>query len=276
MNIQPLKVHDIKLGIDSDTGDFSWYQQRGVFEERVSLLYKLIHQDEYSDFIDIGANYGFISLIMKSSSPTINIVAVEADPRLVSVIKHNLEINAVDDALVLNAIVSDTMQQHSSFSLNPKSTLDNRVSMKSWEQVSVPSMTLDHIIANYCSSDAKLFIKIDTQGFEQFVLKGAEKSLQELNSWMMKMEFAPNWLKSQGTDPLSLLHYLCGRYEVVEAPARIPFGTCNLADLFRHPITNENTQIFLDYVVSLNQKQLGWVDLLVRPKKIKRDLPPEK
>lgn len=49
--------------------------------------------------------------------------------------------------------------------------------MPDWGKVQVSTLTLDKIINDYCNMQSKIFLKIDTQGFEQFVLSGAEKSL---------------------------------------------------------------------------------------------------
>jgi FkbM family methyltransferase len=268
MNLQKIKIYDIQLKVNRDTSDFNWYQQRGVFEERVSPLYSMIANEEFSHFFDIGANYGYISLLMKKHSSNIKIIAIEADPRLVPVIKDNFELNHAHDIDVINAVVSDCCKVDSAFCINPNSSLDNRVNMPEWEQVSVPSLTLDKIISDHCNSDSKIFLKIDTQGFEQFVLKGAINSLNEMNNWMIKMEFAPNWLISQGTDPLVLLQDLCRDYQVAEAPARVPYKNTSLAGLFNHPIEAVDAEKFLNYVVHLNNYKLGWVDLVVRPKQL--------
>lgn len=112
----------------------------------------------------------------------------------------------------------------------------------------------------------RLFIKIDTQGFEENVLKGLDPYLSRRGDWAIKMEFAPQWLESQGSDPAALLRDLVGRYEVAEFPERIVYGTPTFDALFAHPLRPEQTGPFLAYVRNLNSLDRGWVDLLVRPR----------
>jgi hypothetical protein len=259
-----VRIGDIKLQILSATKDGAWYQQRKSFEERGSLLYQLICKEGFDTFVDIGANIGYISLLARRGAPHIRILAVEADPRLIPVIRVNLETDGVDNAVVLHAILGDTNDSASQFSLNPSSTLDNRVEIESWEHVDVPTRTMDSLLEEH-KIIGKTFFKIDTQGYEQRVLLGLQEFLAQSTNWMLKMEFAPNWLTSQGTDPAALLNHLIDRYEVAEYPERIPYGTDSLNSLFAFPLEQASVDDFVAYVRSLNRDSLGWVDLIVRP-----------
>src|SRR3546814_16959531 len=80
------------------------------------------------------------------------------------------------------------------------------------------------------------------------------------------MEFAPDWLSSQGTEPLDVLDYLQHRCQFAEFQERIPFGTPNLDALFANPVQAERHREFLGYVKSLNKNDLGWVDMIMRPR----------
>lgn len=51
--------------------------------------------------------------------------------------------------------------------------------------------TLDSIFLQLCGSEKNSYLKIDTQGFESKVLKGAEKSLQYIDTIQMEMSLIP-------------------------------------------------------------------------------------
>ena len=51
--------------------------------------------------------------------------------------------------------------------------------------------TLDSVFGEVCGSDANIYLKIDTQGFESRVLKGAEKSLPRIDTIQMEMSLVP-------------------------------------------------------------------------------------
>ena len=55
----------------------------------------------------------------------------------------------------------------------------------------VPIMMLDSIASRYLTSDSKLFIKIDTQGFEWQVLDGGIKTLQQAHGVLCELSLVP-------------------------------------------------------------------------------------
>ncbi|MEO6172764.1 MAG: FkbM family methyltransferase [Arenimonas sp.] len=264
METQLITIDDININVINNPNDAKWYAQRQVFEEKASFLYKLLGSEQYLNFVDVGANYGFISLIAKRHNPNLNMLVIEADTRLCGLIEQNFTINAIKAPVIINAIAGAETIQDSSFSINPSGTLDNRVHMPAWEKISVPTVRVSDLIERYLPH-GKTFIKIDTQGFEREVLKGLYPFLCSNNNWTIKMEFAPNWLKSQNTDPLELLTYLGREFEIAEMPARIRFNTPTIASLFDKKLSPIQFPAFLNYVTSLNRSSLGWVDLLVRP-----------
>jgi FkbM family methyltransferase len=247
--------------------DAAWYQQRHAYEEAHSPLYRLICQEDFSAFLDIGSNYGFVASLAGRQRAGLKIVCIEADPALVPFVAHNLAANGVSALAVLNAVAGAQAAGQTVFSINPRASLDNRVSMPGWEQVQVPMVSLDEIVARYDLAEEKLFIKIDTQGYEAHVLRGFARFMASRSDWVIKMEFAPNWLVSQGTQPQDLLGHLVEHYEVAEFPGRMLFNTPSINSLFAQPIRADQAESFLAYVKSLNVRELGWVDLLVRPKR---------
>lgn len=258
-------IGGIAVEVLADMRDGDWYQQRKTFEERASLLYAFIRDEGFRNFVDVGANYGFISMLARRAAPGLAMIAVEADPRLARMITTNFALNDLEPPEVINAVVGDRSAPSTAFSLNPASTLDNRVCVEKWQQIRLPMRTLGDILTDR-ELTGKTFIKIDTQGFELKILRGLEDYLSSARDWAIKMEFAPDWLRSQGTDPESLLDHLQLRYQFAEYPERIAYGTPGMDALFATPIGPRQHRPFLDYAMSLNKNGLGWVDLVVRPR----------
>lgn len=262
---QRVDLEGLPIEVLADKLDVTWYQQRKTFEEKASLLYRFICDEGFSTFVDIGANVGLISILARRACPSLGIVAVEPDPRLARLIRGNFGLHGLGDARVINAIAGRDNIPGVDFSLNPRSTLDNRVRVDDWPHIRVPMVRMDAVLAGLGEA-GKTFVKIDTQGYELQVLRGMERWLMDALDWVIKMEFAPSWLRSQGTDPEALLDHLQRRYEFVEYAGRIPFGTPGLNSLFGAPIAPGQHPSFLAYVESLDRNGLGWVDLLVRPR----------
>ncbi len=266
MKTQTIQVDDLKLLVlEENKRDANWYLQRKTFEERHSLLYPLLVKGGFATFVDIGANYGFISMLARKALPQAQIFSIEADPRLAGLIAQNFQLNGLDPPEVLNVIAGDRVNSDSVFCLNPNSSLDNRVAFAGWKSVPVSTLPMGTLLTERLVA-APVFIKIDTQGYETKVLAGMETWLLSRSDWLLKMEFAPNWLQSQQNDPLALLHYLIERFDIVEYPERLSYNTHSLHSLFDQKIKPIQLHHFLKHVMALNQNGLGWVDLLVRAK----------
>lgn len=264
VQLKKVDIGGLVIDVLASKGDGNWYLQRKTFEEKASPLYEFIAQEQFVNFVDIGANYGFVSMLARRAAPALNILAIEADPRLAQLIEANFRGNGLEPPTVVNCVAGHLDDQTVGFSLNPTSTLDNRVRMAHWTQVQVPMMTIGTLLESR-GVGGKTFFKIDTQGFELHVLQGLESWLNRRDDWLLKMEFAPQWLESQGTDSLELLKYLHERYELAEYLERIPFGMPDTEALFAYPVKAQQLGRFLEYVISLNKNGQGWVDLIVRP-----------
>ena len=86
-------------------------------------------------------------------------------------------------------------------------SLGGKESRKKWEQGLVPMLTLRRALPPWVKSI--LFVKIDTQGWELKVLKGAMDYLSNHRVQYVQFEFSPWLMKRQGTgDPQELLRLL--------------------------------------------------------------------
>jgi FkbM family methyltransferase len=259
----PLQINTLTF-TSIEARDINWYKQRPAYEETSSLLYPLVRAAGFERFLDIGANYGLVGML--AARQGLPVLCIEADPRLVAPIEQHFAANGLACVAVVNAIAGARADDTTTFCFNPSSTLDNRVDMPNWERVPVPTRRAADVIAEHGFDAGRLFIKIDTQGFEENVLAGLAPYLDARQDWAIKMEFAPHWLASQGTDAVALLRSLAQRFEVVEFPERITWGTSAFEQLFVVPITPEGAGAFVAYVRNLNYGDRGWVDLLVRPR----------
>ena len=260
---------DIKLSINLLDLGGTYYNSRKSHEEKSSKLYDLIQAyNNPGTFLDIGANYGYISVIASRKFPQAKIIAVEPSKILIHYIHENFKLNNVKNFEVINAICGDSNNDSHSFSNNPSSSQDNRVigTNNRWSKQTVPMYNINTLLED-AKNNEPVFIKIDTQGYEPNVFKGAEKFLSENDNWIIKSEFGPHWIESQGGDPEKFLRLLISKYDVVELPATIPFLTSSIESLFQDIIKENDIDRLLSHIIHLNRDNRGWVDLLIRPKK---------
>lgn len=118
--------------------------------------------------------------------------------------------------------------------------------------------------------DQGVYIKIDTQGWEERVFAGGRGFLSSHAKWFIKTEFAPEWLESQGSAPATLLRELIDRYDVYESAGRQRWNCATMAELIGTPLSPGCEDDFVRYVRNLAMADKGWIDLYVLPKAARR------
>ena len=133
-------------------------------------------------FIDVGANIGFYSLFLSSCEPQLNVIAFEPNPKNYRLLESNVSVNelrrikceplALSDAdgpALLHLSASDmSASLHADFDFHPTKTVE------------VKTTTLDSYLARN-KMLSPLVIKLDAEGHEESVLKGAQETLDSLH-----------------------------------------------------------------------------------------------
>lgn len=261
-------IGDITLTYRKRDGGGTHYLGRSHVEEYHSPLYPLLRRAlAPSACIDIGANYGYTGLLMRRAFPDCDLTLVEPIPWLEPFIRHNFEANGAHFDRLLSGIVSDsTSGPRSAFGVNTNSSQDSRVVpiRDHWEVVETDVHTITSLAADI-SEDSGVYIKIDTQGWEEKVFAGGEAFLAQHNKWFIKTEFAPQWMESQGTDPVDFLRHINELYDLHESVGRVRWNCPTLADAIGPKLNHGDEAAFVSYVRNLARNDLGWVDLYVLP-----------
>lgn len=264
-----VQIDDVALAFRNRDGGGRHYLQRGHSEECLSRFYPILQSTlAPTACIDIGANYGYTGLLMRRAFPNSHLTLIEPIPWLEAYIRYNFEQNNTQFDRFESAICSvPTDGGRSAFGVRATSSQDSRVvPPPGAEQIETGVVTLDELTANIGTDDG-VYLKIDTQGWEQRVFMGGEEFLTRHNKWFAKTEFAPQWLESQGTDPVSLLQWLLERFDVYESAGRVRWNALCMSDVVGAPLVLGVEEDFVRYVRNLALDDKGWVDLYVMPPK---------
>ena len=143
------------------------------------------------DFIDIGANVGFFSIYVAKK---INGSVFAIEPVITEVLDENVAINSIENIITIKAAVGDEngllrintiegREEYSSFNVIPqKFSSSGNVKM-----LEVKVKTLDSVVEHY--NIKPTVIKIDVEGFEVKVLKGAMSMITQFRPFIL-MEIA--------------------------------------------------------------------------------------
>lgn len=136
--------------------------------------------------VDVGANVGFFSMLCRELYPKASIYAFEPIPKTFSCLKKNFKDDKNTE--VFNLALSD----HRGSGKMTFSEDNSAVSSLSEEgSVDVEITTLDYFLKDK-KVDRVDILKIDTEGFENFVLKGGQESLKKVKYIIMEVTIENN------------------------------------------------------------------------------------
>ena len=156
------------------------------YEESMFLIN---HLSENELFVDVGANLGQFTLLACGVSKA-KAIAIEPIPNTLKDLIKNITINQLEDRVrVVNCGVSDKKEV---LNFTTNRSVMNTVALKASEHtIQLQVDTLDNILEN----ENPVFIKIDVEGFELNVLKGAFKILKKKSLLYLMIEFNNSGLK---------------------------------------------------------------------------------
>jgi FkbM family methyltransferase len=260
-----------KLLVNLADGSGQRYKENPRRDELTDpLMIDLIAQLRPQLYLDLGANFGFTALLHHHLNPTAAIVAVEMSPLLVPFLRKNFETVGIGRGTVVNAACGAKPGAVKT-RLNTFGSADNRVVPATAEKflasdvIEIPVVSVDQLLAD-APSEVPVFIKIDTQGYEEHVFNGASQSLARLKHWAIKSEFGPDWLRTQGTDAKAFLRRLVESYDVAEMPTRPRFRE-TIDSVMAQTLSVDQVDAFVDWLASLAPNGRGWTDLLILPKR---------
>ena len=140
-------------------------------------------------FLDIGANAGKYSIMLANSVQNSQIYSFEPSPSTFKILKKNIELNKLEQQVKAfnfglsdqNGAMTFAMSQIFSGVSHIVDTATGQYDNLSYEQVKVQIKTLDDVIREEgITTEAVRLIKIDVEGHEYNVLKGAHKTLLTL------------------------------------------------------------------------------------------------
>jgi FkbM family methyltransferase len=164
-------------GVDPIASMIYWYGLDGWEPETVPVFLRLVQPD--TCILDVGANTGLFSLLAARHSPTTTVHAVEPVQRVFSMLMENVRRNALPN------VACHRLALANSRGLVPMYVPQDDVPVMAsllphWrpgsERIDVEACTVDDFVAAHDISALDL-IKIDTEGAEDAVLEGAERTL---------------------------------------------------------------------------------------------------
>ena len=154
--------------------------KNGVFEKRTcdEIMSRV---KKRMTVLDVGANIGYYTVLMASRvGPSGRVVAFEPNPRMVDELRYNIELNNFSNVSIQRIALSDV--SGSAILFLPEAGNEGFGSMRqnknfeASQEISIKTEKLDDVLEGL-EIEAVDFAKIDVEGAERLVFRGAKKLL---------------------------------------------------------------------------------------------------
>ena len=161
-------------------------------------------------FVDVGANVGVMSVLAHSTGRACSILAFEPSHRYCSAWHTNMVLNGVTNATLFQAAVGDSCSEvgfrvDSAMPLNGK--IDKGLVHFTKQVEPVQMVTLD-AVCNVCNIDNVALLKIDVEGAEPLVIRGARNLLLQRKIKCILFEFIVEFIEDMEEDPYDFIQTL--------------------------------------------------------------------
>ncbi len=178
---EPMALHLVTDGVyEADT--------RAVILERLT---------EDALFVDVGANIGLFTIPAARKTRKGGVIAVEASPRMFMYLERNVARNGLTNVQLCNVAASDRAGEQARFYDAPleKFGMGSLAPQFAGNFTRVPTATLDNVLTADQFARVRV-LKMDVEGFEAAVLRGATKLLTQKNPPLVLFEFM-DWAESR-------------------------------------------------------------------------------
>ncbi|MDJ0629827.1 MAG: FkbM family methyltransferase [Rhodobacter sp.] len=227
LRLQPPGLGPVAIRFDAASA--AWVRARtktglGVHEpglvKSLIALRRLHGPFEGHDFYDVGSLHGYVGLLAGRILQTRRVVGFEMNPQAARLAGTNAALNATagQEITVLHAGVSNEVARavpclYKDFALavRPDPATARRLRQQGYQAVDIDLLTLDDV-----SEKRNLFpkvIKIDVEGSQMSILRGAGKILRESAPVLLIEADGPNASNSDGTPMADLCSHLIRNYD---------------------------------------------------------------
>lgn len=154
--------------------------------------------------IEIGANIGYYALMEARKVKTV--YAIEPDITNCKNITQNIQLNSYDNIKLFNMAIGDR-KGLVDFHLADNCNLSRIATKGTGVSIQVPITTLDDFVDNFVDSAQVDFLRMDVEGYEIAILRGADKVLRTYRPQMF-IEVHRNLLRDYGSSQLELMELL--------------------------------------------------------------------
>jgi FkbM family methyltransferase len=184
------------------------FMMKGVHEPEITSFF-IRNIGPEDNALDLGANFGYYSCLMGRCAHLGKTIALEPDQKIFELMRDNVYINGLESCVTpIRAAASDvegvsTLYRRSTRSGNTSmimlpeeyTTAHGEIPAEAFDSPAIPVDTLLEDFGGRLD-----FIKIDVEGAEPLVFRGARETIARNHHIRIVMEWAPDQIRAAGFD----------------------------------------------------------------------------
>lgn len=201
-SIKKIKTHDFKMWV---TPRYISQYENNEYESFSSEIINNYLKDE-STFVDVGAHYGYYSILASKAKKNVEIISIEPVEENFQILRKNLKLNNIINNHAYNVALSDknSVKKFNVTEASDSSGFYDHSLTKSKKKIDIETRTLDSLLLNRKID----FIKIDVEGHEVPVLSGMKATIINNKNLKMLIEFNPKAQENAGLKPDDLINII--------------------------------------------------------------------
>jgi FkbM family methyltransferase len=200
-------VHGLRFHVRTEDVVGRRIYKRGIYEPALTAFLLERAAIRPDDLVyDVGANIGWYSILLDAAhSCRVEVHAFEPDPENLQLLRQNVRMNDAANVRVVPCAVADRpgtalLHRYPGKNLGRHSL----VPFESDETVAVKTVSLDDYASRRGLDGRSVgLLKIDVEGYEDHVLRGASEVLERCRT--VVTEFSPTAIRRGGGDPITML-----------------------------------------------------------------------
>lgn len=190
----------------------------GIKNEDKTMLYKKVKPGFV--ILDIGVNFGETLLnFAKLTGKNGKVYGFEPMPAIFKKCLNNVSLNTFNNIILENFALSETNENlvvNDPLNGNSGGTYVSKLSTNNANQITITSVTLDGYVLQNGIAQID-FIKIDVEGYETYVIKGAIETIKKFRP-LLYIEVCDENLKRAGSSSVALIKLLKSLNYVIMKP----------------------------------------------------------
>jgi len=193
----------LKLDLSEYLSHFLYYRFKDLSMNELIKVSK-----NKKNIFDVGANIGYTSLLMgKANHSKSNVYAFEPDPNTYQNLLHNLKLNKISSIYPYNLGIGKKESREKLVVSQNGNLGENSINNNAKENFNWITLTSIDLFCVKNNVDKIDLIKIDVEGYEYNVLKGAEKTINK-DKPVLFVEIIDEKLKSNDSSSKEVISFI--------------------------------------------------------------------